>query len=195
MRLILVGGQSRNVGKTSAVCQILAAFPALPWTAVKITQFGHGICSRSGRPCACACDGAWRISAERDSKRGKDTARFLAAGAERVLWVRCRQGELRAVLPELARELRGAEFVICESNSLARYWKPDFYLLLLDHAVADFKPSARDLLPRADALLAAPPRLPGAAPLTPVPNAVMRRLARRLRLPAPPDTPSLRHHI
>lgn len=166
MHWVVVGGQSRSVGKTAAVCGLIAALNDRRWTAVKITQFGHGICSRSGHACDCACeDGDWALSAERNPAGRKDTARFLRAGARRVWWLRARMGALAQALPalevQLAAEMAaeregepgGAEWVICESNSLVALRRPDLYLTLLDPAIADFKESARALLSRADARL------------------------------------------
>jgi hypothetical protein len=166
MHWVVVGGQSRSVGKTAAVCGLIAALSDRPWTAVKITQFGHGICSRSGHACDCACeDGDWALSAERNSAGRKDTARFLRAGARRVWWLRTRMGALAQALPALEEQLAaemaaeravesgGTEWVICESNSLVALRRPELYLTLLDPAIADFKDSARALLPRADARL------------------------------------------
>lgn len=162
MRWVVVGGQSRSVGKTAAVCGLIAALNDRRWTAVKITQFGHGICSRSGHACDCACEeGDWALSAERNSAGRKDTARFLRAGARRVWWLRARIGALAGALPaledqlaaEMAADSGGEEWVICESNSLVALRRPELYLTLLDPAIADVKDSARALLPRADARL------------------------------------------
>ena len=54
MAIVVVGGHSRNIGKTSVVAGLIAALPELRWTAVKITQYGHGICSANGEACDCA---------------------------------------------------------------------------------------------------------------------------------------------
>ena len=59
MALIVVGGHSRSVGKTSVVAGIIAALPEMHWTAAKITQYGHGICSANGRTCDCAVRECW----------------------------------------------------------------------------------------------------------------------------------------
>ena len=48
MALIVIGGHSRSVGKTSVVAGITSALREFEWTAVKITQYGHGICSANG---------------------------------------------------------------------------------------------------------------------------------------------------
>jgi hypothetical protein len=154
MATIVVGGHSRSVGKTSVVAGLIAALPEMRWTAVKITQFGHGMCSVNGEACGCAIDQhTWSISEEHDRSGQSDTSRFLLAGACRTLWVRTKQGMLAEAMPDLRRALAGAEHVIIESNSVMRFLRPDLYLTVLDPATADFKSSAREFLDRADAVL------------------------------------------
>ena len=67
------------------------------------------------------------ITEERNSDSGADTARFLAAGARRSLWVRTKQGELATALPALTAKIEADEFVIVESNSLRRFITPMGY--------------------------------------------------------------------
>lgn len=154
MAVVVIGGHSRNVGKTSVVAGLIAALRDYEWTAVKVTQFGHGVCSVNGESCDCALDEhAWSLSEERDPSSGKDTARYLASGARRSLWVRTKQGRLAEAVPDLRRELAGAVNVIFESNSVLRFVRPDLYLTVLDPATEDFKQSAREYLDRADAVL------------------------------------------
>jgi hypothetical protein len=154
MALIVIGGHSRSVGKTSVVAGLIAALPEFGWTAVKITQYGHGVCSAKGEPCDCAtADHSWAISEERDRSGESDTSRFLAAGAVRVLWVRTEQGRLAEAMPALRKRLESARHVIIESNSVLKYLRPDLYLTVLDPATADFKNSAREFLDRASAVI------------------------------------------
>jgi molybdopterin-guanine dinucleotide biosynthesis protein len=156
MAVIVIGGHSRNVGKTSVVAGIVAALRDWNWTAVKVTQYGHGVCSNHGGPCTCAVDDpehSFAINEEQDRSGDSDTSRFLVAGAQRSLWVRTRQGFLAEAMPELRRTLTGAENVIFESNSILKYIKPDLYVTVLDFATPDFKRSARDFLDRADAVI------------------------------------------
>lgn len=154
MALIVVGGHSRSVGKTSVVAGLIAALPEFAWTAVKITQYGHGICSANGELCDCATDDhSWAVSEERDCSGGSDTSRFLVAGAKRSLWVRTRQGFIAEVMPRVREELAKAENAIIESNSVVRFLRPDLYLTILDPATADFKLSAQNFLDRADLIL------------------------------------------
>jgi len=152
--LIVIGGHSRNVGKTSVVAGLIAALPQCDWTAVKITQHGHGICSANGEPCDCATsDHSWAISEEKDRSGDSDTSRFLVAGAKKVYWVRTEQGRLAEAMPGLRQRIEGARNVIIESNSVLKFLRPDLYLTVLNPATADFKKSAQEFLDRADAII------------------------------------------
>lgn len=154
MAIVVVGGHSRNVGKTSVVAGLIAAMPEREWLAVKITQYGHGICSANGEPCDCVtADHASAITEEHDRSGETDTSRFLVAGAKKVLWVRTQQGFLAEAMPRLRQHLATARDVILESNSVMRFIRPDLYLVVLDPANEDFKDSAREFLDRADAVL------------------------------------------
>lgn len=154
MAILVVGGHSRNIGKTSVVAGLIAALPEMRWTAFKVTQFGHGVCSANGEPCDCeTADHTVAVSEERDGASGTDSARYLAAGAVRSIWVRTRQGQLAEAMPRIRKELERAENAVIESNSILRFLRPDVYLSVLDPAVADFKDSARLYLDRADAVL------------------------------------------
>jgi molybdopterin-guanine dinucleotide biosynthesis protein len=152
--IIVVGGHSRNIGKTSVVASLIARLPEFNWTAFKITQYGHGFCTADGKPCQCqTADSCVSLTSERDAATGTDTSRFLAAGAARSLWVRTRIGMLAEAMPRIEKELAASENAILESNSILEFLRPDLYLTVLDPAVADFKDSARRFLPRADAVL------------------------------------------
>jgi molybdopterin-guanine dinucleotide biosynthesis protein len=151
--LVVVGGHTRNIGKTTLATQILAAFPGQAWTAMKITQYGHGVCSANGEPCDCAtADHTLAISEERNRESGTDTSRMLVAGARRVLWVRTQQGELSTAMPRIRQEIAATGNVLVESNSILRFMRPQLYMAVLDPLIADFKASAMRYLDRADAL-------------------------------------------
>jgi hypothetical protein len=154
MAIIVIGGHSRSVGKTSVVAGLISALPEFNWTAVKITQYGHGICSANGEPCDCATgDHSWAILEERDRSGESDTSRFLVAGAVQALWARTEQGRLAEAMPALRKRLAAANNVIIESNSVLKFLRPDLYLTVLDPSTPDFKNSAREFLDRADAVI------------------------------------------
>lgn len=154
MAIVVVGGNTRNVGKTSVAAALIARLPEFRWTAFKITQFGHGFCTADGKPCACQTGEACvAVNPERNAASGTDTSRFLAAGAERVFWVRTRIGRLADAMPRLRAEIAASPHSILESNSVLEFLQPDLYLTVIDFSVRDFKESARRFLPRADAIL------------------------------------------
>jgi hypothetical protein len=155
MAIVVVGGHTRNIGKTSVVAGLIAAMPEMHWTAFKITQFGHGMCSANGEPCDCeTAEHTVAVSEERvGGDATTDSGRYLAAGAVRSFWVRTRAGDLSEAMPRIRKEIVSAENVVIESNSIMRFLRPDLYLSVLDPETADFKDSAKYFLDRADAVL------------------------------------------
>ena len=154
MAIVVVGGHSRDVGKTSVVAGLIAALPNFHWAAMKITQHGHGICAADGHPCHCASeDHTWAISEEKDQAGKSDTSRFLAAGASPVWWVRTEQGKLAEAMPGVRTRIASCRNIILESNSVIRFIRPDLYITVLNPETADFKGSAQEFLDRADAVV------------------------------------------
>ena len=154
MAVVVIGGHSRSVGKTSVVVGLISALRDYDWAAVKITQYGHGVCSANGAPCDCATDDhSWAISEEKDCGGESDTSRFLMAGAARALWVRTEQGRLAEAMPALRKRLEGSRNVVMESNSVLKFVRPDLYLTVLDPSTEDFKNSAREFLDRVSAVI------------------------------------------
>jgi len=152
--LVVVGGHSRNIGKTSVVAGLIRKLPNRKWTAVKITQYGHGVCSHAGEACGCETepDHPFALSEEYEPG-GSDSGRFLAAGAERSFWLRTPMGELARAQTSLRKIIGQSENVIIESNSVLELVEPDLFLMVLDFSCQDFKPSSLRFLDRADAFL------------------------------------------
>jgi hypothetical protein len=152
--LVVVGGHSRNIGKTSVMAGLIAATPQARWTAIKITQYGHNLCSAAGQPCDCSSgtDHPYALSRQRAPDR-TDSGRYLSAGAARSFWLRTASGELGHALPVMRRLFSLARHTIVESNSLLRFFDPDVYLMVLDYSAADIKESARRYFDRASAFV------------------------------------------
>lgn len=154
--LVVVGGHSRNIGKTSVVAGLIRKLKSWKWTAVKITQYGHGICSSKGEACGCEAntdpEHPFALSEEYEPS-DTDSGRFLAAGAERSFWLRTPAGELSRAAGTVKKLLSQGENVIVESNSVVELVQPDLFLMLLDFACEDFKPSSLRFMDRADAFL------------------------------------------
>jgi len=154
MSLVVIGGNSKNIGKTSVVAGLISVLQDWHWTALKITQHEHGLCAGKDEACDRATsDHTFAVTKDEDRSGESDTSRFLAAGAIHSWWVRTHEGHLGDAMPCIRRILAGAENTIIESNSILHFLKPDLYLTVLDPAIDDFKTSAQTFLDRADAVL------------------------------------------
>jgi len=152
--LVVVGGHSRNIGKTSVVAGLIRKLRDRHWTAVKITQYGHGICAHKNQACGCEAEPDHPFALSEEYEPGPtDSGRFLAAGAERSFWLRTPAGELARAAGTLRKILDQSENVIVESNSVVELVQPDVFLMLLDFSCQDFKASSMRLLDRADAFV------------------------------------------
>jgi hypothetical protein len=160
--VLAVGGHTRNIGKTALVVDLIRAFPEAAWTAIKITQYGHGVCSIHGEECGCAPDEhLYALDEEADRNNRTDTSRFLVAGAARAFWLRSKQGRLAEAMPLVRDAMANAPAaapgrpprIIIESNTLLQFLRPALYLVVLDPSREDFKESAQRFLDRADAFV------------------------------------------
>ena len=152
--LVVVGGHSRNIGKTSVVAGLIRKLKGARWTALKITQYGHEVCTHGPGNCGCAPATGEAFALSEEYEPGdSDSGRFLAAGAERSFWLRTPAGELSRAAGTLRKILKQSEHVIVESNSVVELVQPDVFLMLLDFSCEDFKPSSLRFLDRADAFV------------------------------------------
>jgi hypothetical protein len=152
--LVVVGGHSRNIGKTSVVSGVIRKFRHLRWTALKITQYGHGVCSESAGSCGCEAEPDHPFALSEEYEPGPtDSGRFLAAGAERSFWLRVPAGELGRAARTIDRIRESSSNLIVESNSVLELVEPDLFLMLLDFGCSDFKASSLRYMNRADAFL------------------------------------------
>jgi hypothetical protein len=173
MAIVVVGGQARNVGKTSVVANLIKAMPERRWTALKITQHEPDLTPGAN----------YVVREEADADGDGDTSRYLRAGARRALLLSVRPGRLGDAIPELRRELGRANDVIMESNSVLEFLEPDIYLAVLDPAIIDFKSSARQYLQNATAVVLNQPERRGFRWDKAVLELVMRKPIFRVRPP------------
>ena len=151
--LVVVGGHARNIGKTSVVAGLIRKLRERRWTALKITQYGNGVCAHHVGTAACGCEPAagekFALSEEYEAN-GTDSGRFLAAGAERSFWLRVPAGELARAAGTVKKILAQGQNVIVESNSVLELVAPDVFLMLLDFSCEDLKASSLRYMDRAD---------------------------------------------
>lgn len=166
MKLVVVGGQARKVGKTSVIAGLIQGLKMLAWTGVKVSYHRREADSHDA-PLTYELPAHldFLLSEERDAQGHGDTSLYLAAGARRALWLRARGDSLSQALPSLLKALEGEQYVVVESNSLLAFLKPAVFLMVIDESRPDVKASARQFLARADAVVSVRPRLePSARP-------------------------------
>lgn len=154
-RMLLIGSSGRNSGKTEFACTLLRRLAGgQPVTGVKVTVIrrNDGTCPRGGEGCGVcsSLEGTYCITEETDRDGRKDTARLLAAGADRVFWLRVMAAHMEDGLSALL-ELTGPEAtLICESNSLRNAVEPGLFLMVRDTTSDTFKATARAVAGYAD---------------------------------------------
>lgn len=142
MAIVVVGGSSKDIGKTALVCGVIAALPDFDWTAVKITGHDYDIDSISRGPI---------VRSETVAGQATDTARYLAAGACRALLVTRCSPEIP--IEEIRAALKEDRNILFESNRIIDVVKPDVCLALVGGSGTELKPSFLRLLQKADALV------------------------------------------
>jgi hypothetical protein len=144
MSIIVVGGSGRGAGKTALICGLIRALPDARWTAVKITTHLHG----HTEP----------VFEETAAGQGTDTARYLAAGAQRALLVTSHEDGLaamvRQILDESSNENRTHGNLIFESNSVLNHLKPDLCFAVSTSITGGRKPTFEIVERCADATVA-----------------------------------------
>jgi len=163
--MIVVGGHSRKIGKSSVVAALISALSDARCTARKITSHRHSVAA-----------GSPFFLAEETEATATDSGRYLAAGAERSFLLRASAKHLELALSSIKPILETATNVIIESNRVVDLLQPDLYLLVVDPTIEAWKASARRNLAAADAILlvrkqATPadlPTLPRGVPQFPV---------------------------
>lgn len=151
MKSIVVGGHSRNVGKTSVAAGLIRAFREYPWTAFKISSHKH---ANIPMPADESGHCSYNIYEEKDSGGASDSSRFLIAGARRSFWVQIDENNADEGMRQLLPILDSYPYVMIESNRILSVMRPDLHLMVVRFDVKEFKDSARSFLKSADAIVA-----------------------------------------
>ncbi len=155
----MVGSTGRNTGKTEFACALIRSLKErYPVHAVKITTIYDGCttCIRGDEGCGVCTSmkGELRLNEERRLDRKKDTSRMLAAGAEKVWWLRVREGSLAEAARQLASLVPDEGILVFESNSMRRVCEPDLFFMLGSYENPEVKDSARAVTNQVDRLVA-----------------------------------------
>ena len=152
---VLLGSTGRNTGKTEFACDLIRSLSQrCPVFAVKVTTIkgGPATCVHGTKGCGvcAAMEGTCILTQELDPGTGKDTSRMLAAGAQRVWWLRVIDTALDEGVEELTRLVPRGGILVVESNSIRLACEPDIFFMLGNPDRPNVKESARAVLSEVD---------------------------------------------
>ena len=136
MPVVVVGGNGKDVGKTSLICGLIRALPEYQWVAAKVTTHEYGA--------------AGGVAEEHEAGPQSDTSRFMAAGAKRAFLISAGEDELASAVGELREGVGAGAALIFESNRVAEFVDADVCLAVVEDGREE-KPSFTLFLQRADA--------------------------------------------
>ncbi len=153
--MLMIGAAGRNAGKTEFACRLIQKFCSVEAiTGLKVTTIKErdGTCPRGGQGCGVcsSLQGNFCLTEEQIENPEKDTARLLAAGAERVFWLRVMKENLVEGLAAAREGIGPDRIIICESNSLRLVAQPDLFFIVREAAAPDYKESAAAVRGHAD---------------------------------------------
>ncbi len=152
--MIIVGGTGRNIGKTTLAEKLIKKFAAnFPVTAVKVANIKRGNENFHGHDVTGFAD---KICIEKETRidGGKDSMRFLKAGAAESWFIQTEDIFLPETSPKIYEVLKQAKWVVCESNSLRNYIKPALFIMVRRKESPE-KKDISDLLRKADIVVEA----------------------------------------
>lgn len=149
--VIGIGGYTSDVGKTTLMCELLAAFPG--WEAIKTTRGHYRSCGKDPHACCVShllSDKPLVRSGRKDTyEAGKDTGRYWDAGAANVHWLIATDDQVEPGIREALSRVK-AEGVFVEGNSFARFVDVDLFVMVRREGEQKIKKSAKQMIDAAD---------------------------------------------
>lgn len=153
--LIIIGGIGRNIGKTTLAEKLIARFSEeVPVTAMKIANIKPGDELFHGHNVDGFQDKI-RIVKETRTDDHKDSMRFLTAGAAASWYIQTEDIYLPETFPEIEKILKGAQWFVCESNSLRNFVRPAVFVMIRGKETFPAKKGVAGLLRQADVVVEA----------------------------------------
>ncbi|MEP6707886.1 MAG: hypothetical protein ABJC05_10215 [Pyrinomonadaceae bacterium] len=151
--IVAISGFSSNTGKTTLMCELLAALPG--WEAIKLTRGHYRSCGKDPDTC-CVSDllsdePLVRSGHEGNYAAGKDTGRFWDAGASNVHWVIATDEQVEKGIKEALDRVQ-TPGVLIEGNSFLNFVDADFAVVCARAEGGTIKSTARNALEKADGL-------------------------------------------
>lgn len=125
--MLIVAGTGRKAGKTTIACRIIGDFIAKGLMAIKISSHFHDPQEHLN---LIYREKDYTIWEEMSSTSGKDSSRFLAAGALRSFYIQAEKGASAPAFFRLLEIIPDNSPIVCESPSLAREVIPGVLIVI-----------------------------------------------------------------
>jgi len=138
--LIIIGGSSRNVGKTTLVLALIKKYAkTAAITGLKVTSMRPGEEKFHGSHLNLKPE-EFTIVEENNIHSNKDTARMLEAGARKVYYIETPDRLLREAIESFMHMHLNGNPIVCESRSLRSAVVPGLFILLKHYDPEKIKP-------------------------------------------------------
>jgi hypothetical protein len=125
--LLIIAGTGNKAGKTSMACRIIADYPKLEFTTIKITPHFHDITEGL---LLIEEDKSYSIYEETNRNGTKDTSRMLNAGSKKVYFAKVRDDNPIIAFNKIMERVPIDTPVICESPSLRNFVEPGAFIIM-----------------------------------------------------------------
>ncbi|NTW33291.1 MAG: hypothetical protein HGB12_11835 [Bacteroidetes bacterium] len=147
-KLLMIGATSRNSGKTELASAFIKKFSKKnKIVGLKVSTYHINDSNFHGQQSLPLPDKY--IIIKESEKSDKDTARMLNAGASEVYWLRTKVEYINEAVNEFIKLIDKTSFIVCESNSLTKFIKPDIFIMIRNNQKPD-KDSATEVMKMAD---------------------------------------------
>lgn len=149
--VLLIAGQSQNVGKTTLASRIIAHFT---WTnkiaGIKVTPHFH---KNTGNALAIEKTTGYHILRETTPDSNKDTSIMLQAGAEEAFLLEAEPECLAEGFKQVMKYIPEGNMVVCESAGLSELIQPGVFLMLQHQQIQGEAFKNHSLLKHADRIV------------------------------------------
>lgn len=129
--MIMIGGNSRNSGKTTIACNCIARLAATHEViGLKVTSVRPGEENMHGDHTENTT-GNYTVFEETNPETTKDTSKMLKAGATHVYYIRVEEIFMQQAILHFLSKYINKQLIVCESRSLRGIITPGLFLMMM----------------------------------------------------------------
>jgi len=148
--MIMIGGNSRNSGKTTMACSCIAKLSDVHEViGLKVTSIRPGEEDLHGNHEDNFSDN-FSIYEEKNPESLKDTSKMLKAGATHVYYIRAEENFTKQAILHFLSKYVNKQLIVCESRSLREIISPGLFLIMMKLQVVEKTKDMDKYLKKAD---------------------------------------------